>query len=309
MPGFNTRDFDDEDIFFRLMAAMSVVQPYVQFRGVIYVDSMNETRVTPSAVKILTWLSLFCGQQYMPNVLIVTTYWDKLGEDGIKDKLSLIEKWKNEELLQGLCKHGVGFYHHGLVKEKGEYKTLHIERKAEERRSLARNVIMTRFAKSTDLRLQIYIEIAKGATVDETSAGRWLLHGHAADNSQDHGKEHTDDSSRRASSENEQKSQNEEDASANADTGPSSDSSRSDTYFAYWKDLKYEHVKPWINLLFKAAKVYMSSSREEITFEDDEWPDFNEDDDWPNLFQDDWSSSEHVFDPKPRSRSGWCPIM
>lgn len=44
VPGFNTRDFDDWDVFQRLMTGMSIVHPYVQFRGVLYVDSMENNR-------------------------------------------------------------------------------------------------------------------------------------------------------------------------------------------------------------------------------------------------------------------------
>jgi hypothetical protein len=73
MPGFNTRDFDDWDIFQRLMTGLSVVQAYVQFRGVLFVDQMDDNRVTSSKQKLITWLYHFCGPEYMPNVTVVTT--------------------------------------------------------------------------------------------------------------------------------------------------------------------------------------------------------------------------------------------
>ncbi|KAG2002839.1 hypothetical protein GB937_009489 [Aspergillus fischeri] len=141
MPGFNTRDFDDWDVFHRLMTAMSVVERYVKFRGVLYVDSMEENRVTPATEKILTWLWLFCGQDYMPNVTVVTTRWDGLDADGIETKMARVEKWRAEGLLQRFFEHGASIYHHGLVMEGGNYKTLHIERQAERRGVLARDAI------------------------------------------------------------------------------------------------------------------------------------------------------------------------
>ncbi|EAW20826.1 uncharacterized protein NFIA_113570 [Aspergillus fischeri NRRL 181] len=125
----------------QLMTAMSVVERYVKFRGVLYVDSMEENRVTPATEKILTWLWLFCGQDYMPNVTVVTTRWDGLDADGIETKMARVEKWRAEGLLQRFFEHGASIYHHGLVMEGGNYKTLHIERQAERRRVLARDAI------------------------------------------------------------------------------------------------------------------------------------------------------------------------
>ncbi|KAF7596809.1 hypothetical protein BBP40_012408 [Aspergillus hancockii] len=181
MPRFNTRDFDDWGIFFRLVTAMALIQRYVVFRGALYLDFMEDNRVTPAMVKILTWLSLFCGQRYI--VTIITTRWDGLDEDGIEEKPARVERWKESELLQSFIQHGASIYHHGLVQENGKYRTLHIRKKAEDRSSLARNNIDERYRDPTTLQLQVYIEIANGTTVDRTEAGRWLKnHGEASSN-------------------------------------------------------------------------------------------------------------------------------
>ena len=122
MPGFNTRDFDDWDIFYRLVTAMSVISP---------------------AEKILTWLSLFCGTDYMPNVTIVITKWDTLNEDGVNDQLDRVNRWKHEPLLQPFHGngHGAKLYYHGLSQADNENRTLHIHGSAEIRSTLARHYI------------------------------------------------------------------------------------------------------------------------------------------------------------------------
>ena len=65
----------------------------------------------------------------MPNVTIVTTKWDGLDADGIEEKLSLVDKWK-DCLLEPLIRHGASVYYHGLVGEAGSYRTLHINKAA-----------------------------------------------------------------------------------------------------------------------------------------------------------------------------------
>lgn len=179
VPGFNTRDFHDWDVFQRLMTGMSVVQPYVQFRGVLYVDSMENNRGTPAAEKILKWLFYFCGKDFMPNVTVITTRWDGLNADGIEDKISLFKQWKEDRLFKALFGNGAKVYHHGLIKEGSGFSTLHIERQSERRRSLAQNMIMSCYCGATSLQLQIYVEIANGCPLERTSAGRWLRDGHA----------------------------------------------------------------------------------------------------------------------------------
>jgi hypothetical protein len=247
MPGFNTVDFDNWDVFFRLMTALSVVQSYVEFRGVLYVDSLKDERLTPSAEKILTWLSLFCGMEYMSNVTIVVTKWDGRDEDGIAEKMAKFEQWK-ETLLGSMISKGAVVYHHGLTETGNNYKTLHIEKAASERRARARNFISTNYRGSTDIKLQIYNEIANGATIDTTQAGRWLKYGH--DCSEDDGNN----------------------SSSNSETGQKS----------LWDKVDIKDIERWANLLFKASKFFMSTQASrpfeewdsDPIFEDFEGPEF-----------------------------------
>lgn len=154
MPGYNTSDFDDWDIFHRLMTAMSVLHRYVKFRGVIYVDSMEESRETPAMEKILTWLLHFCGEAFMPNVTIVTTKWDGLDDDGIEEKMFRVTQWKNDRLLCPFFDNGAKIYHHGLVKENGRYKTLSLKKQPDRRQVLARLDIAARYGEPNSLTLR-----------------------------------------------------------------------------------------------------------------------------------------------------------
>ncbi|OKL56258.1 hypothetical protein UA08_08506 [Talaromyces atroroseus] len=251
MPGFNTVDFDDWDIFYRLMTALSIVHTYTVFRSVIYVDEVKETRITPQACKILTWLFLFCGRDYMPNVTVVTTKRDGLNEYGIQDKLSLVEKWCEDELF----------------KSAGRYETLHLINDREDRASRAQHEIMARYQNPTNLKLQAYIEIASGATVDQTHAGRWLRHGHMADNGPADSHHDEDDEgnttppSDDSPSSDQTQDQNQHARQATGNDDSSSNPSPSNGFWDFWKDLRYEDVKPWVSLLINAAREYMKSER------------------------------------------------
>lgn len=278
MPGFNTRDFDDWDIFQRLMAGMSVVQPYVQFRGILYVDTMDQDRVTPAAEKILTWLFYFCGTDFIPNVTIVTTKWDGLDEDGIETKLTRFNKWKENALLRRFFHHGAGSYHHGLVGEEGNYRTLHIDRKADKRRSLAREMIAACYQGATGLRLQIHIDIANGATLETTQAGRWLKYGHAesAPPEDEASSSRSHHSGSAASDSEEDQHHHDNEARPNANPEPSATGGWGEQFFRFCEDPN--RVKPWVELLFRAAKMYMKSSSSARGS-------FSHDDDFPEAFE------------------------
>lgn len=94
-----------------------------------------------------------------------------------KTRMARVGKWRAEGLLKRFFKHDASIYHHGLVIEGENYRTLHIERQAERRRVLARDAITALYEHPTSLKLQIYTEIANGATIDTTLAGRWLKMG------------------------------------------------------------------------------------------------------------------------------------
>ncbi|KAH2485673.1 hypothetical protein KXV28_001211 [Aspergillus fumigatus] len=259
MPWFNTRDFDDWDVFHRLMTAMSVVERYVQFRGVLYVDSMEENRVTPATEKILTGLWLFCGQDYMPNVTVVTTRWNGLDADGIETKMARVGKWRAEGLLKRFFKHDASIYHHGLVMEGENNRTLHIERQAERRRVLARDAITALYEHPTSLKLQIYTEIANGATIDTTLAGRWLKYGRAAHDShdsQDNDETSADSSPGDDSTRSEQQGERQQRDGANR---PNEFAAKAAAWAEQFSDT-WEDIKPWARLLYKAARFYGSWS-------------------------------------------------
>ncbi|GAD93812.1 hypothetical protein AFUA_7G00890 [Paecilomyces variotii No. 5] len=299
MPGFGTCDFDDWDIFYKLMTAMSVVRPYVEFKGVTYVDSMKSDSVTPEAEKILTWLSLFCGQDFMPNVTVVTTKWDGNDADGIKEKLTRVEQWKEEKIFRPFFSHGATIYHHGLLVEGSKegddkYTTLHVDRKAAERRVKAHNYFATRYRNSPKLQLQIYTEIANGATIETTSAGKWLRYGHTAAPSQDDERADPNASTGHASAHEEH----------HRETDSNDDSSSEDEGgFSF----SYEDCKPWIKLLITAARMFgsWSSSRESGRA-----PFYDED--FSNMFEDGYDPFGSGFpDKEEKPPSSWweCSFM
>lgn len=159
MPGFDADDLDDWHIFTMLMTAMATIQPYVRFRGLIYVDSFDNVRATKSARKILEWVRLFCGDNYMPNVTIVTTKWDTQDDDAISDKLQRFDNWSNSDLLKPLLSNGAVSFHHGLIRTKNSWTKLSLTKNSEQREFEARKMIHERYENSSQIQLQVYLEI------------------------------------------------------------------------------------------------------------------------------------------------------
>ncbi|KAL4799558.1 hypothetical protein BDV19DRAFT_385326 [Aspergillus venezuelensis] len=282
MPGFNTSDYNDWDIFHRLMTALAVVQRYVNFRGVMYVDPFEETRESPTTKKLLSWLVHFCGEEFMPNVTIVTTKWDELSPTGIKAKMARVEEWKDNPILQPFLKNGARMYHHGLVTVNGAYLTLDINDKHEQRQVVARQDIATHYHTPSTSQLKIYTEIAEGATIDTTSAGR-CLRGQTPDSNGRNG--------------------------GTADTPGAGDHGANDPLSKGQNPgssgISMEDIKPWVKLLFNAANTYIRASYS-MPVPPPTWP-FPDDGCGP------WGSesASTVFDDEPvfRSREGTGPAL
>ncbi|KAL2811476.1 hypothetical protein BJX63DRAFT_433323 [Aspergillus granulosus] len=327
VPGFNTRDFDDWDVFERLMTGMSIVQPYVQFRGVLYVDSMENNRGTPAAEKILNWLYYFCGKDYMSNVTVITTRWDGLDADGIEDKLSRFKQWEADRLFRALFDNGAKVYHHGLLKEGNSFKTLHIERQFERRRSLALTMIMSCYHGPTSPQLQIHAEIANGASLERTSAGRWLREGHTGNSHFQSDASSTPPNENGSASAEGQRQHDPADQQCgddDNDDGAHATPGWGAQFAEFMTDP--QRITPWIKLLGRAAWKFWRASMSPTfrpsppTFFDDDFPGpFHADDDFfydffvPDDLPDMSSGlndpvNDYSFRTEPDS--GWsCPIL
>jgi hypothetical protein len=264
MPGFDAEDLDDWQSFRKLMTAMATINPFVTFRGVLFVDRLGEDRVKTSTYKILTWLKHFCGDKYMPNTTIITTFWDTLNNDGIKEKLARYDSWSAGELLQPLLHHGAKTYHHGLING-DELKTFHHGREQVDRAQRAREMIHRYYSEPTDLFLQIYTEISQGCSLEETTAGNWLKYGSAARSTRpiledDEGNSqfsHRDPGIRADAIEG-IRIECMPDTSHKARHAPSTSSEQKAQAQSSWSWLRFraEDAMPWIKLLWTAARFY-----------------------------------------------------
>lgn len=222
MPGFDAIDLDDWQIFIMLTTSMATIERYVNFRGLIYVDSFDNVRATKSAEKILKWVHQFCGSSYMANVTIVTTKWDVQADDAVSEKLERYATWRQSALLQPLVSNGATTFHHGLVWNADDWRKLSLRNQQEERNMYARAMIRDRYGTFSNFTLKFYREIAQGSTVEGTSAGKCLRPGPSSQPRQAH--------------------------------QPNS-STENSTRFDWAKE-----TKSWISLLLKAARVYREIS-------------------------------------------------
>ncbi|KAL4911906.1 hypothetical protein BDW62DRAFT_195884 [Aspergillus aurantiobrunneus] len=150
-----------------------------------------------------------------------------------------------------------------LVEENDRYRTLHHEKLAVRRAMLAGEMIAARYHESSTLTLKIYTEIANGASLDTTSAGRWLRYGNATGSSQ--GRTEAGAKAPTGSDSNPPPGGN---ATPNGQQRPqqqghqthSSSKFASGESWASQAVAFYEEYKPWIKLLTRAARVYMAAS-------------------------------------------------
>lgn len=184
MPGFNTIDFEDLEVFRRLITCMTAISPFVTFIGVLFLEDLRDTRITPAAVRILKWLFAFCGPQFIPNITFVTTRWDGNDQEGLDDRRSRLRHWEEEKeegdrgLLSQFLSSGAQWYHHGLCKdENGEWRTLSIKKETRARAVAARSMIAARYLDLAVAPLHILQELDLGMPLQDTAAAR-LLVGH-----------------------------------------------------------------------------------------------------------------------------------
>ena len=65
---------------------------------------MSDIRMSQSAMKNLRLFRSICGKQAMPNVVIVTTMWSKVGRKEGKDREDELKKEVWHEMLEDGCK-------------------------------------------------------------------------------------------------------------------------------------------------------------------------------------------------------------
>jgi hypothetical protein len=86
-PGFDTDK--EQKVFREIIRGIEAVRPYAKIIGVMLVTRINDSRAEALDNKLVGFVHKFCGNDYIPQVTMVTTFWNVSEE---RDKLAFDEK-------------------------------------------------------------------------------------------------------------------------------------------------------------------------------------------------------------------------
>ncbi|KAK6542555.1 hypothetical protein TWF694_006503 [Orbilia ellipsospora] len=92
-PGFNDTFLSDNDIL-KLLADWleKSYRDGTKIRGIIYLHRISDPRMEGSALRSLRMFRRLCGDGFLKNVVLGTTFWDTVGEEtGIRRETELLE--------------------------------------------------------------------------------------------------------------------------------------------------------------------------------------------------------------------------
>jgi len=104
-PGFNGPSQSDVEILSMITDfLMKTFKEKANLATIIYLHKIDENRMTGSILKNLKTFASFCGKRAMPNVIIATTMWGKVGiEEGSEREKELKgDFWK--DILDSGCR-------------------------------------------------------------------------------------------------------------------------------------------------------------------------------------------------------------
>ncbi|ORY12719.1 hypothetical protein BCR34DRAFT_288083 [Clohesyomyces aquaticus] len=169
------------EVFHEVAKGIEAVRPYARIVGVLLVIPMHHTRVNEMDEKLLRFTQALCGDEYISQVTIVTTFWDAHKE---KQKLkynarlsNLLEKVKELWSIQRPISH----YQHGRKYEAGQDTGAFLEWD-EDRDDIvdyAKDMIRRNYENISPRDPQIVQEIGIELTLEHTEAGRFLSQGPA----------------------------------------------------------------------------------------------------------------------------------
>ena len=168
---------------------MAAFGSFVQIVGILFDLGDPGTRLDQEDKKLMHWIQCFCGPEFMHNVTVVTSSWDKHSEDGFEQAYNRMQTLDRDEIFKQLMEpkseakdkryQGPSMYHHGCIN--GElsmesYPCLSYKRQVKERSEELQNLIRRRYSKQNfkPIKLQFQAEIDKNPKFFETQAAKVL---------------------------------------------------------------------------------------------------------------------------------------
>jgi len=149
-PGFNDTNRSDNDVLKELADwLLGSFRDGVKISGIIYLHRISDTKVGGAALRNLRMFRKLCGDDFMKNVILGTTFWDMVSEEQ--------GATREEELLQT----------EGFFKDMSD-QGCDVVRISDDRES---NLdLLSRFAAKQPTVMRIQQELFEGKTLAETAA-------------------------------------------------------------------------------------------------------------------------------------------
>jgi hypothetical protein len=149
-PGFNDTNRSDKEVLEEL--ANWLLESYrdnVKISGIVYLHSISAPKMAGSALRNLRMFRKLCGDDFMGNVVLGTTFWDLVGEEA--------GEAREKELLET----------EGFFKEMQE-RGCHVVRIRDDSDACLK--LLSRFAAKQPSVMCIQKELFDGKTLEETAA-------------------------------------------------------------------------------------------------------------------------------------------
>ncbi len=183
------------DSLFGIVSCMDALAPFVHIAGVLFFYGGNDMRLKGQDLTTFHWLKTFCGPEFYKNITIVTSQWDMLQDPDLEARLECFAHLCKDPVVadildpppaNGQRYHAGEAYYHGVVVNETNpgipLRRLPKNTSSDERASLARAMIKSRYGKDngngTQVKLQIIREMEQGIQWYETQAAQVLRNGH-----------------------------------------------------------------------------------------------------------------------------------
>ncbi|OAP63928.1 hypothetical protein AYL99_03155 [Fonsecaea erecta] len=168
-PGFGAGD--EVEVFFEVARGIKAIYQHATIVGVLFVASVNSSRVGNLDRKLPEFLKLFCGDEFVPRITFVTTHWTHPDAAQSNRFAQLRSLWWS--FLAG----GAGLYHHGRKYNNQHEDTgicLTWPSNRDEIAGYARNMVSRHYGGVEAPVLRILTELDRGNGLYLTSAAKFL---------------------------------------------------------------------------------------------------------------------------------------
>lgn len=118
-PGFDAGH--EQDTFLKIIRGIQAVRMFARVAGILYVTCVNQPRFERPDRELVHLVHALCGNDYLPRLTFVTTFWTTSGESQratFDRQLEMLQvKWKEE----------LGSEHHKLYQHGREYRTERVQ--------------------------------------------------------------------------------------------------------------------------------------------------------------------------------------